>query len=155
MSDLPISLKERINEDLKGAMRAQDKPRVGVLRLVMAAIKQREVDERITIDDFTLLGILEKMIKQRRDSVVQYQNGGREDLAKQENYEIGVIQAYLPQPLTEAELDALIDEVMQQTGASSMKDMGKVMTALRPQVLGKVDMSVVSTRIKARLSAPR
>ena len=153
MTDSSVNLKERINEDLKNAMRAQDKRRVGTLRLVMAAVKQREVDERITLDNVALLGILEKMIKQRRDSVVQYQNGGREDLAQQETYEIEVIQAYLPQPLTEAELDALVSAAVQQTGAVFVKDMGKVMAVLRTQVQGKADMGEVGARVKARLSA--
>lgn len=152
MTDSSVNLKERINEDLKNAMRAQDKRLVGTLRLVMAAIKQREVDERVTLNNSALIGILEKMIKQRRDSVTQYQNGGREDLARQESYEIEIIQSYLPQPLTTGELDDLIHAAVQQTGASSVKDMGKVMTVLRVQVQGKVDMGEVGTRVKARLS---
>ncbi|CAK0747509.1 conserved hypothetical protein [Gammaproteobacteria bacterium] len=152
MSDSPIHLKERINEDLKNAMRAQDKCRVGTLRLVMAAIKQREVDERVILDNSAVLGILEKMIKQRRDSIVQYQNGKREDLVQQENYEIEVIQGYLPQPLTAGELDILIDAAVQQTGAGSLKDMSKVMTVLRVQVQGKIDMGEVGARVKARLA---
>jgi len=154
MTDLSSNLKGRINEDLKTAMRAQDKRRVGTLRLVMAAVKQREVDDRVLVDDPALLGILDKMIKQRRDSVVQYQSGGREDLAQQEIYEIEVIQNYLPQPLTEAELDTLVDTAVQQTGADSVKDMGKVMTVLRAQVQGRVDMGEVGARVKRRLSAP-
>ncbi|CAK0771554.1 GatB/YqeY domain-containing protein [Gammaproteobacteria bacterium] len=153
MTDLSASLKERINEDIKTAMRAQDKRRVGVLRLIMAAVKQREVDDRVVVDDPALLGILDKMIKQRRDSVVQYQSGGREDLAQQEIYEIEVIQEYLPRPLTEAELDALINAAVQQAGASSVKDMGKVMAILRAQVQGKADMGEVGARVKGRLSA--
>jgi len=152
MADSSVNLKDRINEDLKNAMRAQDKRLVGTLRLVMAAIKQREVDDRITLDNSALLGILEKMIKQRRDSVTQYQNGGREDLARQESYEIEVIQGYLPQPLTEAELEVLIHAAVQQTGASSVKDMGKVMAVLRAQVQGKVEMGEVGARVKACLS---
>jgi hypothetical protein len=152
MTDSSINLKERINEDLKNAMRAQDKRLVGTLRLVMAAIKQREVDDRVTLDNSALLGILEKMIKQRRDSVTQYQNGGREDLARQESYEIEVIQGYMPQPLSVEELDDLIHTAVQQTGANSVKDMGKVMAALRAQVQGKVDMGEMGARVKTHLS---
>lgn len=152
MNDLSNNLKERINEDLKNAMRAQDKRRVGTLRLVMAAFKQREVDERITLDNAAILGILEKMIKQRRDSIIQYQNGGRDDLVAQETYELELIQGYLPHPLSTAELDNFIDQAVQQSGASSVKDMGKVMAILRTNVQGRVDMAEVGARVKLRLT---
>jgi len=152
MTDSAVTLKERINQDVKNAMRAQDKRRLAALRLIMAAIKQREVDERITVDDPILLGILEKMIKQRRDSITQYQNGGRADLADQEAYEIDLIQEYLPKPLTAEELQSLIESAIQNTGAASIKDMGKVMAALRAQAQGRVDMGELGARIKARLT---
>ncbi len=152
MSESAVPLKDRISNDVKVAMRAQDKRRLGALRLIMAAVKQREVDERVVVDDPALLSILEKMLKQRRDSVVQYQNGGREDLAEQEIYEIDLIQSYLPMPLTDAELDTLLEAALQQTGAASVKDMGKVMAVLRTEVQGRADMGAVSSRVKSRLS---
>ncbi|CAK0745008.1 Glutamyl-tRNA amidotransferase [Gammaproteobacteria bacterium] len=151
MTDTPI--KTRIQEDLKIAMRAQDKRRVGTLRLVMAAVKQREVDERIVVDDVALFGILEKMLKQRRESIAQYQQAAREDLLEQEVYEVGVIQGYLPVALSESELNTLVDAAIQQIGASSIKDMGKVMTVLRDQVQGRAEMGAVSARVKACLPA--
>ena len=153
MGDPAANLKERIQEDVKAAMRAQDKRRLGTLRLIMAAVKQREVDERVTVDDPALLAILEKMIKQRSDSITQYQSGGREDLAQQERYELDLIQGYLPRPLTDAELDALVDAAIQQTSATSIKEMGKVMAILRPDVLGRADMGKLGGRVKSRLSA--
>ncbi len=153
MSGTSTSLKERISDDVKVAMRAQDKRRLGTLRLIMAAVKQREVDERVVVDDVALLGILEKMLKQRADSVAQYQSGGREDLAEQERYEIQLIQGYLPQPLTEEELATLIEAAIQQTGACSVKDMGKVMAVLRTDVLGRADMGKLGGLVKGRLSA--
>lgn len=152
MTDPAGTLKERINQDVKNAMRSQDKRRLGALRLIMAAIKQREVDERITVDDPTLLGILEKMLKQRRDSMTQYQKGGRDDLAEQEAYEIDLIQEYLPKPLTEAEVNAMIESAVQNTGAASIKDMAKVMGALRAQVTGRFDMGELSARVRTRLA---
>jgi len=152
MADTPI-IKTRIQEDLKTAMRAQDKRRVGTLRLVMAAVKQREVDERIVVDDVALFGILEKMLKQRRESIAQYQKAAREDLLEQETYEVGVIQGYLPAALDASELDSLVDAAIQQIGASSIKDMGKVMAILRDQVQGRAEMGAVSARVKAHLPA--
>lgn len=145
------SLKARINEDVKSAMRAQDKPRLGTLRLITAAIKQREVDERIELDDTQVLAVLEKMTKQRRESIDQYQRAGRQDLVDQEIFELGVIQAYLPEPLSEAEIDALIEAAVKDTGASTVKDMGKLMSALKPALQGRADMGLVGRKVKERL----
>ena len=133
-------------------MKAKDKPRLGVLRLITAAIKQREVDERITLDDDQVLAVLEKMIKQRKDSIEQYEKAGRDELAQQEAFEIGIIQEYLPEPLSDAEIDALIAEAISSSGAASMKDMGKVMGMLKPKLAGRADMGQVSQIIKKQLS---
>lgn len=146
-----MSLKQRLTDDMKTAMKGGDKERLAVIRLVNAAIKQREVDERIQLDDAQVLSVLEKMIKQRRDSVSQYEGAGREDLAAQERFEISVIQDYMPQALSEAEIDALIEAAIAETGAASGRDMGKVVGALKPKVAGRADMGAVSARIKARL----
>ena len=146
------SLTQRITEDIRTAMRAKDKARLGVLRLISAAIKQREVDERITLDEAQVIAVLDKMAKQRRESLDQYRSAGREDLAQQEEFELNVLRDYLPQPLSESELEQLIDSAVQSTGASSIKDMGQVMGVLRPQVQGRADMSAVSSRVKARLN---
>ncbi|HET7561722.1 MAG TPA: GatB/YqeY domain-containing protein [Rhodanobacteraceae bacterium] len=148
MSDL----KARITEDMKAAMKGGDKPRLGVIRLILAALKQREVDERITLDDTQVLGALEKMLKQRRDSVTQYEAAQREDLATQERYEIGVIEAYLPAQLDAAELDALVAQCISDAGASSPRDMGKVMALLKERAAGRADMGALSGRVKARLT---
>ncbi len=148
------TLKARITDDMKAAMRAKDKDRLGTIRLITAAIKQKEVDERIDeLDDATVLAVLDKMLKQRRDSVKQYLDAGREELAAVEEAEILVLQEYMPAPLSEAEIDALIDEAITASGASSMQDMGKVMGSLKPKLQGRADMGAVSGRIKARLSA--
>jgi len=146
------ALKQKLIDDMKTAMRSKDKPRLGVVRLVLAAIKQREVDERIDLDDTQVLAALDKMVKQRRDSVKQFEDAGRQELADQESYEISVLQEYLPAALDEAELDALIIAAIDSSGAESMKDMGKVMAILKPQVQGRADMGAVSQRIKSRLS---
>ncbi|MGD8828674.1 MAG: GatB/YqeY domain-containing protein [Gammaproteobacteria bacterium] len=146
-----MSLRERLLEDTKTAMRAQDKARLGVLRLISAAMKQREVDERITLDDPQVLAVLEKMVKQRRESIAQYEQGGRQDLADKEQAEIAILQDYLPEPLSEAELDALIDTVIADTGAESIRDMGKVMGAIKSRAQGRADMGLVGARVKARL----
>jgi uncharacterized protein len=146
-----MALKEQITSDMKEAMKAGDKPRLSVIRLILAAVKQREVDERITLDDSQVLAVLDKMLKQRRESVAQFTQGGRQDLADNENAEIKVIQGYMPAQLSEAELDALVAEAVAQSGAASIKDMGKVMAILKPQVQGKADMGAVSARIKAKL----
>ena len=146
-----MTLKERINEDMKTAMRSGEKDRLAVIRLLQAAIKQREVDERITLDDAQVTAVLEKMIKQRKESVVAFEKGGRADLVAKENAEIAVLQPYLPAQLSEAEIDALIAEAIASTGAASIKDMGKVMGAVKAKAAGKADMGAVGARIKARL----
>lgn len=132
-------------------MRAKDAPRLGAIRLLQAAIKQREVDERIELDDTQVIEAIEKMLKQRRDSISQYEAANRQDLADAEKYEVSVLQEYLPQPFTEAEIAALLDKVVSDTGASGIKDMGKVMAAVRPLVVGRADMGSISGLIKARL----
>lgn len=145
------TLKSRINDEMKAAMRARDKPRLGAIRLIQAEIKRIEVDERIEVDDERLLVVLDKMCKQRRDSITQYEQAGRTELADQEKLEIDVIQEFLPKQLTDDELNALIDEAISASGAESMKDMGKVMGQLKPKVQGRADMGAVSKLIKARL----
>lgn len=147
-----MALKDRITEDMKGAMRAGDKERLAAIRLALAAIKQREVDERITLDDAQVLAVLEKMIKQRREAITQFESGGRADLVAKETAEIKVLQHYLPAQLGDAEIDALIAEAIAATGAASMKDMGKVMAAVKPKAQGRTDMGALSARIKQRLS---
>jgi uncharacterized protein len=145
-------LRQRIQDDMKAALKAADKRRLGAIRLMLAAIKQREVDERIELDDTQVLAVLDKMVKQRRDSIEQYTKANREDLAEQERYEVGICQEYLPEPLAEDELSALIDEAVTSTGAVSMKDMGKVMGRIKPEVQGRADMGAVSRLVKERLS---
>ena len=147
-----MSLKERIQEDMKAAMRSGEKERLGTIRLIMAAIKQREVDERIVLDDTQVLSVLEKMGKQRRESITHFQAGARPDLVDKENAELKVIAAYLPAQLSDTELDALIAEAVTQTGASTIKDMGKVMNIIKSKAQGRADMAAVGARIKARLS---
>jgi len=147
------SLKQRIDADMKEAMRAKDKERLGTIRLILAAIKQREVDERITLDDTQVLAVLEKMVKQRRDSISQFEAAGRTDLAGKEKAELDLIQGYMPAQLSEAEIDAIIAQAIAATGATSAKDMGKVMGPLKAQLQGRADMGAVSARLKARLSA--
>ena len=148
-----MSLKQRINDDVKAAMRAKDAPRLGALRLVTAAIKQREVDERIELADPDVITIVEKMIKQRRESIAQYQKAARQDLVDQETFELGLLEAYLPQQLSEAEIAAEIDAIVAAVGAAGPKDMGKVMAAVRPKLAGRADMAKVSALVKARLGA--
>jgi uncharacterized protein YqeY len=147
-----VSLQARIQEDMKAAMRSGDKERLGTIRLIMAAVKQREVDERITLDDTQLLGVLEKMVKQRRESMTQFQAGGRADLVAKEAAELAIINAYMPAALSDAELDALIADAIAATGATSIKDMGKVMSLIKTRAQGRADMAAVGARIKARLS---
>jgi uncharacterized protein YqeY len=146
-----MTLKERITEDMKTAMRSGEKDRLAVIRLLQAAIKQREVDERITLDDAQVTSVLEKMIKQRKESVVAFDKGGRADLVAKENAEIAVLQPYLPAQLSESELDALIADAISSTGAASIKDMGKVMGIVKSRAAGKADMGAVGARIKAKL----
>ncbi len=145
-------LKSQIQTDMKTAMKAGDKPRLGVIRLILAAVKQREVDERIELDDSQVLAVLDKMVKQRRDSITQFSAAGRQDLADQEQFELEVIQGYLPAALSEAELSALLESALAETGAAAMSDMGKVMAVLRPQLQGRADMGAVSTLVKRRLA---
>jgi uncharacterized protein YqeY len=147
-----MSLKDRIQEDMKAAMRSGEKERLGTIRLILAAVKQREVDERITLDDTQLLSVLEKMVKQRRESITQFQAGARPDLVEKENAELKVINTYLPAQLSEGELDSLISEAIRETGAASIKDMGKVMNLIKSRAQGRADMGFVGARIKARLS---
>jgi uncharacterized protein YqeY len=147
------TLKERITEDMKAAMRASEKERLSTIRMVQAAIKQREVDERIMLDDPQVIAVLEKMVKQRKESILQFQQGGRQDLADKEQAEIVLLQAYLPSPLSEAEVDALIQDAVASTGATSVKDMGKVMGVVKAKAAGRADMGAVSARIKAALSS--
>ncbi|HXH03690.1 MAG TPA: GatB/YqeY domain-containing protein [Candidatus Competibacteraceae bacterium] len=146
-----MSLKDRIQDDMKSAMRAQDKERLAAIRLILAAIKQREVDERITLDDAQVVAVLDKMLKQRRESIAQYEAAAREDLAAKERIEAAVIQGYMPAALSDAELDALIAAAIAATGAQSVKDMGKVMAKVKAEAQGRADMAAVSARIKSRL----
>ena len=146
-----MSLKARLTEDMKTAMKAGEKDRLGVIRLVNAAIKQREVDERIELDDAQVLAVLEKMLKQRKDSVTQYEGAAREDLAAVERFEIGVIQAYLPAQLSAAEIEAIVAKAVADSGAGSPKDMGKVVALVKPQVAGRADMGQVSALVKHKL----
>lgn len=146
-------LKQRLVEDMKTAMKAGEKRRLGVIRLINAAIKQREVDERIELDDIQVLAVLDKMLKQRRDSITQYEAAKREDLAEQERYEIGVCQEYLPTALTPEEIVALIEAAVATSGAASLKDMGKVMALLKPQVQGRADVGAVSALVKQNLGS--
>jgi len=147
-----VTLKERITEDMKAAMRASEKERLLTIRMVQAAIKQREVDERVVLDDAQVIAVLEKMVKQRRESIAAFEQGGRADLAEKEKIEIALLQVYLPTQLSAAEVDALIKEAIASTGATSMKDMGKVMGAVKAKAAGRADMGAVSASIKAALS---
>lgn len=147
------TLKARLTEDMKTAMKSGEKDKLGVIRLINAAIKQREVDERILLDDTQVLAAIEKMLKQRKDSISQYEAAGRTDLADVEKFEVGVIQAYLPAQLGEAEIAAIIDAAIAQSGAASAKDMGKVIALVKPQVAGKADMGKLSETIKQKLAA--
>ena len=147
-----MNLKDKLIDDMKTAMKSGDKERLGVIRLINAAIKQREVDERIMLDDTQVLAVLEKALKQRRDSVSQFQAAGRTDLADKETYEIGVVQSYLPAQLSAAEVDAMIAAAIAESGAASPKDMGKVMGLVKPKVAGRTDMGKLSELVKARLN---
>lgn len=149
-----MSLKDQITEDMKTAMRAGDKPNLGVIRMLLAEIKQREVDDRIeALDDTQVLAVLGKMVKQRKESLRQYQDAGRTDLADQESFEIGRLQQYLPQQLSDDEVDAVIEACLAESGASSMRDMGKVMGLVKSKVQGRADMGQVSAKIKRHLSS--
>ena len=146
-----MTLRERINDDMKTAMKARDSEKLGAIRLLQAALKQKEVDERVDIGDDIVLAIVDKMLKQRKDSIEQYTAGKRMDLVAKEQFEVTVLQAYMPAQLSEVELAAVLDQVIAETGATSAKDMGKVMNALRPMVAGRADMAKLSAVVKARL----
>jgi uncharacterized protein len=147
-----MSLKVKINDDMKAAMRAKDAPRLSAVRLLLAAMKQKEVDERVELTDTDIITIIDKMIKQRRDSITQYEKGARQDLADVEKFEITVLQAYMPQAFSDAEVEAEIAAAIQATAAKAMADMGKVMAVLKPKLAGKADMGKVSARVKTRLA---
>jgi hypothetical protein len=147
-----MSLKAVITEDMKSAMRAKETARLGAIRLLLAAIKQIEVDERIELDDAQIIAIIDKMLKQRRDSISQYEAAGRQELADIEHFEMGVLQTYMPEAASDAEVDSVIAAAVAQTGAVGIKDMGKVMAAVKPVLAGRADMAQVSTRIKAQLA---
>lgn len=147
-----MALKERIQEDMKAAMRAGERERLATVRLILAAIKQREIDERITLDDAQVLAVLDRMVKQRRESIAQFESGGRPDLVAKESAEIAVLHGYMPAPLDEAAIEALIGEAIAQTGAQSVKDMGKVMAIVKARAAGRADLGAIGARIKARLA---
>ena len=148
-----MTLKERITEDMKSALRAGEKERLGTIRLALAAIKQREVDERITLDDGQVLAVLEKMIKQRKEAIPQFQAGGRADLVAKESAEVATLEGYLPARMSDADLDALIAAAIASTGATSAKDMGRVMALVKSQAQGRADMGAVSARVKEKLAS--
>jgi uncharacterized protein YqeY len=148
-----MSLKTQINEDMKAAMRAKETQRLSAIRLLLAAIKQREVDERKELDDQQIIGVIEKMIKQRRESIAQFEKASRTDLAEAENFELGVLQAYMPQQLSEAEIEAAVAAAVTETGAQSVRDMGKVMAILKSKLAGRADMGAVSALVKGRLGS--
>ena len=147
-----MSLKEQVNEDMKAALRARETARLSALRLLIAAIKQKEIDERIELDDVAVVAVVEKLIKQRKDSVAQYQAAKRQDLANSEQFEIEVLSAYMPQPLSEEEVAELIKAALAETGAATIKDMGKVMAWIKPRLAGRADMATVSAKIKSSLA---
>lgn len=146
-----MSLRTQITEDMKSAMRAKDSARLNAIRLLLAAVKQREVDERVELNDTQVIEVIEKMLKQRRDSISQYEAANRQDLADAEKYEVGVLSTYLPQALNDDEVAALLDAAIAETGAAGVKDMGKVMALVKPQIVGRADVGKVSGLIKARL----
>lgn len=148
-----MSLKAKITEDMKSAMRAKEAARLSTIRLLLSAMKQREVDERIELSDADVMGIIEKMIKQRRESIVQYEKGARADLADAERFEVEVLSAYLPQQMSEADVAAAVESAMAETGARAMPDMGKVMAILKPKLAGRADMGKVSSLVKSKLSS--
>ena len=148
-----MSLKARITEDMKSAMRAKEAARLSAIRLLLSAMKQREVDERIELTDADVMGIIEKMIRQRRESIVQYEKGERADLADAEKFEVGVLSAYLPQQMSEPDVAAAVDTALVETGAKAMPDMGKVMAILKPKLAGRADMARVSALVKSKLNS--
>jgi len=152
MSDVPQPLKERIQQDMKAALREGDRPRLSAIRLIIAAVKQREIDDRVDLDDAGVVGVLQKMVKQRRDSIEQYRAAGREDLADVERYELDVIDTYLPAMLDAEAIAAAVDAAVAETGASSPQEMGKVMGLLKSRLAGKADMGAVSAAVRSRLA---
>ena len=148
-----MSLKQQINEDMKTAMRAKDSARLAAIRLLMAAIKQREVDERIELTDADVLAVIDKMMKQRRDSFSQFEAAGRKDLADIEKFEMSVLLGYMPQQLSQSEIDTIVEEAVSTSGAASAQDMGKVMAIIKPRLAGRADVGKVSAQVKARLSS--
>lgn len=151
--DKAMSLKNRISDDMKAAMRARDAERLSAIRLLLAAVKQREIDERVELDDAQIVGVVDKQVKQRRDSIAQYEQAGRQDLAERERAEIDVLSAYLPQQASEAEIAAEIDAAIAATGAAGPQDMGKVMGLLKTKLAGRTDLSAVSGQVRGRLAA--
>ena len=147
-----MTLKERITEDMKAAMRAKETARLSAIRLLLSAMKQREVDERIELTDADVMGIIEKMIKQRRESIVQYEKGGRNDLADAEKFELGILSSYLPAQLSDAEVEAAVVAAIAEAGAAGIKDMGKVMALLKPRLAGRADMGRLSAQVRSRLA---
>ena len=147
-----MSLKAKITEDMKAALRAKDARRLAAVRLLLAAVKQKEVDERVELSDTSVVAVIDKMIKQRRESIAQFEKGGRQDLADNEQFEISVLQAYMPQALSDAEVEAEVAAALQATGAKAMPDMGKVMAVLKPKLAGRADMGKVSALVKSRLA---
>jgi uncharacterized protein YqeY len=147
-----MALREQLNEDIKTAMKAREQDKLAALRLMLSAVKQREVDERITLDDAGVISVVEKMIKQRKDSIQQFEKAARQDLADKEKFEIAVIEAYLPQQLSQSEIDAIVAEAIAATGAKSAADMGKVMGLVKPKLAGRADMGKVSAAVKAKLA---
>ncbi len=146
-------LNKRIQDEMKAAMKAREKRRLGIIRLILAAVKQREVDERIELDDTQILAVLDKMVKQRRDSIEQFEKAGRTDLVEQEAFEIGVLKEYLPEAMSEEEIAALIKEAIASTGAESLKDIGKVMGVIKPKAQGRADMGAISTAVRQQLGS--
>ncbi len=147
-----MTLKDRITEDMKQAMRNKESARLSAIRLLLAAIKQREVDERTTLDDAQIVAVVDKMIKQRRESIAQYEKAARQDLVDAESFELQVLQAYLPQQLSEAEVEAIVSQGIAEAGAKAVADMGKVMNLIRPKLAGRADMGKVSALVKSRLA---
>jgi len=147
-----MALREQLNEDIKAAMKAREQDKLAALRLLLSEVKRREVDERITLDDAGVVAVVEKMLKQRKDSISQFEKAARQDLVDKEKFEVGVLEGYLPQQLTQAEVDAIVADAIASTGASSAADMGKVMGVVKPKLAGRADMGKVSALIKAKLA---
>ena len=147
-----MALREQLNEDIKTAMKAREQDKLAALRLLLSEVKRKEVDERITLDDAGVIGVVEKMLKQRKDSISQFEKAARQDLADKEKFEVGVLEAYLPQQLSQAEIDAVVAEAIAATGAKSAADMGKVMGVVKPKLAGRADMGKVSALVKTKLS---